>query len=599
MSIIQSYNLKTVGAVIVAFTIIVLSYSPSFKGGYLFDDYANITKNPFFNHNSIITIESIRKAAFSNFYMDFNRPLAMASLYLDYKLSGGDSTVQRVINLLIHLINMVLVYLVLKKISTVYLLNLNSCELVIMSLIWGILPINVSAVAYIVQRMTLLSFFFSILSILIYFNYNERRGVWRIFLMFFCVFLGFLCKENSLVALAVIFFYDWVFKGDLYKAMLVLFLVVSILFIINYEYFFSGYDARVYTPYERIITQSRIIFLYLKSIIIPDYNELSLYHDDVVPSESIFRPLTTLVSLLVLLVVFLFCLIKNKTLVSFGVAWFLLGHSIESTILPLELAFEHRNYFPSVGIVISFMALYKKASLSGRLIVISSYIVFLSMSTYSYSKYWGGEIEAILKKAYRKDNSLRQNMYAAHIYVAEYDQAEGVVKEKYADLVRYFFNRAKKSYNSGLSPYFDQIIFESRSKKYFFDESFEKIMGIATLNKIDQSSINSFYNLTECIVKVECVIEDGKYKQIFDALYSNQSLNNTKKSELLLRLSKKYYSENKIDMAIAVSLKASELDVQNINAYLHLHKYLYEYGDIDKAQYYKMKVKAYDRYNLF
>src|SRR5690606_11513930 len=46
---------------------------------------------------------------------------------------------------------------------------------------------------------------------------------------------------------------------------------------------------------------------------------------------------------------------KREPLLALGVLWFLVGHSLESTILPLELVGEHRNYLPSLGIVLTLL----------------------------------------------------------------------------------------------------------------------------------------------------------------------------------------------------------------------------------------------------
>ena len=43
-------------------------------------------------------------------------------------------------------------------------------------------------------------------------------------------------------------------------------------------------------------------------------------------------------------------------LVSFGIAWFLIGHGMESTFLPLEIAHEHRNYLPLFGILLAVVS---------------------------------------------------------------------------------------------------------------------------------------------------------------------------------------------------------------------------------------------------
>jgi hypothetical protein len=40
---------------------------------------------------------------------------------------------------------------------------------------------------------------------------------------------------------------------------------------------------------------------------------------------------------------------KRFPIVAFAVLWFLVGHSLESTVFPLEIIHEHRNYLPALG----------------------------------------------------------------------------------------------------------------------------------------------------------------------------------------------------------------------------------------------------------
>ena len=43
--------------------------------------------------------------------------------------------------------------------------------------------------------------------------------------------------------------------------------------------------------------------------------------------------------------------VRRRAMWSFGLLWYLVGHSLESSLLSLELVFEHRNYVPSFGIL--------------------------------------------------------------------------------------------------------------------------------------------------------------------------------------------------------------------------------------------------------
>ncbi|MBK6509157.1 MAG: hypothetical protein IPG06_06590 [Haliea sp.] len=89
---------------------------------------------------------------------------------------------------------------------------------------------------------------------------------------------------------------------------------------------------------------------------------MGIYHDDVVVSSSLFTPLSTLFAVLAWLLVIVVgaVLIRSRggRWIAFGIAWFLLGHSVESTVLPLEMYFEHRNYFPLMGLLLALGGLF-------------------------------------------------------------------------------------------------------------------------------------------------------------------------------------------------------------------------------------------------
>jgi Tfp pilus assembly protein PilF len=87
----------------------------------------------------------------------------------------------------------------------------------------------------------------------------------------------------------------------------------------------------------------------LTLLIYPTPNRLSIAHD-VELSTSLLDPWSTLPSLLIIffMVGGAIYKIRKWPLVSFAVLFFFLNHAIESTLIPLELIFEHRNYLPSL-----------------------------------------------------------------------------------------------------------------------------------------------------------------------------------------------------------------------------------------------------------
>ncbi|WP_448509871.1 hypothetical protein [Immundisolibacter sp.] len=117
-------------------------------------------------------------------------------------------------------------------------------------------------------------------------------------------------------------------------------------------YVVPGYAARPFTLTERLLTESRVLWFYLGLFALPRIDAFGLYHDDIALSTGLLAPWTTLPALLGLagLTWLGFRLLRRAPLVGFGVLWFLAGHLMESTLIPLEIAHEHRNYLPLVGL---------------------------------------------------------------------------------------------------------------------------------------------------------------------------------------------------------------------------------------------------------
>ncbi|MGH8403162.1 MAG: hypothetical protein ACRESO_07170, partial [Gammaproteobacteria bacterium] len=126
-----------------------------------------------------------------------------------------------------------------------------------------------------------------------------------------------------------------------------------------HQRFWEGFASRDFTLPERVLTEFRVVVLYVKWTFFPDIRELALYHDDIRASTGLLHPLTTLWSLLALIAMLAlaFWQRRQRPLVCLGILFFLAGQMMESTVLPLELAFEHRNYLPDYGLMLAFFSL--------------------------------------------------------------------------------------------------------------------------------------------------------------------------------------------------------------------------------------------------
>ena len=192
-----------------------------------------------------------------------------------------------------------------------------------------------------------------------------------------------------------------------------------VLVILGYDYLAAGFAHRYFTLDERLLTESRILWDYVGQLYVPDVLRLGLYHDDVVVSTAFTRPPATRYAVLAWLAV-LSCLCalmfwRRGRYAALGIAWFLVGHSIESTVFPLELYFEHRNYFPGiglfllVGVVFSRLVTVWPEVKSPLLVYLACYVLWLASLTGSQVQIWSSHPLLILNHLNAHPDSFRAN----------------------------------------------------------------------------------------------------------------------------------------------------------------------------------------------
>ena len=353
--------------------LICLIYSNTLDSPWILDDYYNITDNPRI-HIARLDIDSVKNAAFGAPIKTggLYRPVAYLTFGLNWYWGQGNVTGYHVVNIVIHTLTAFFLFLALLQLlqtpnlgtwqsNGIYFVALLSAVL------WAIHPIQIQAVTYIVQRMTAMAALFYVIGI---FSYLKARlaltTISRIIFFGICglaFMLGLGSKNNaivlpvSLVLLEFIFFRDLTQKKTQRQAIAVIgigaFLVAAVgVFIFmdsDLHRFLKGYENRPFTFYERLLTQPRVVLFYLSQIFYPIADRFSISHDFAV-STSLFTPWTTLPSILMVFLMIGLALwhIKKNPLLSFAFLFFFGNHFIESSIIPLEMVFEHRNYLPSL-----------------------------------------------------------------------------------------------------------------------------------------------------------------------------------------------------------------------------------------------------------
>jgi hypothetical protein len=369
---------RLAAALLGAAALVGLVFFPGLGGGFLLDDFENFSPLTRFVAGEL----SWMGAILGNQSGPLGRPLSMASFAADAHLFGLESRAFLRTNLAIHLGCALLVFLLVRRLLAVAPpVNPGKVAWIALSLafVWAVLPIHVSVVLYAVQRMALLSALFVFAALLVFVIARQRlrdgQSGWALPL-----FVGFplltalamLSKENGALAplIAGAIELAWfrqtrsvreqrtrsLFFG-LFLGLPAIVALVGLL--VAPERFLGGYEIRTFTPAERLLTQPRVLWDYVQHIVLPFGPAMGLIHDDYPNSTALLSPPATLVAILawVATLTLAWRLRSTAPAVLGGLLVFLTAHAMESTIFPLELYFEHRNYVAAVGVVIAVAGL--------------------------------------------------------------------------------------------------------------------------------------------------------------------------------------------------------------------------------------------------
>ena len=354
-----------------------LIYSNTFNSSWHFDDFGNIFQNPKLHISDLspASLLNSMKASINGGYYNgksFYRPVTMLSFAINWYFGKSDVWGYHFVNTVIHVISALFLYLATfhlfktKNLKKRYSDKAYSIAL-FSTIIWVIHPIQSQGVTYIVQRMASMAAMFYIISIYCYLKARLATSTRERLLFYFLLLLNGLlavgCKENAALLPLAIFLMEVIFFHKLEqisfqrKMFFALGGVFGILFIIGAAFvfyknpfgFLGGYANRPFTLWERLLTESRIVILYFKQIFYPVASNYSIVHDIKI-STNLFSPWTTFPSVIAIasLLSIGVANIKKRPLVSFAILFYFVNHIVESTILPLELIFEHRNYLPSM-----------------------------------------------------------------------------------------------------------------------------------------------------------------------------------------------------------------------------------------------------------
>lgn len=440
----------------VAFLLTVICYWPSLGGPFLFDDIPNLELLG--ERGGLTSVANYAEFILSAQSGPLGRPLSLASFALDGQAWPTDPRPFRITNLIIHLVNGLLVFLLARLIfSTSYKRETAEKLALLCVTLWLLHPMLVSTTAYIIQRMAQLSSLFTLAGLLSYIHgrkYLPDRPLqgWAWILVGMGMFgsLALLSKETGIL----LPFYALVIEITVFnstniawrqRAALIAVFCMPLLALTGYmaltwDAQLAGFELRPFTMEERLLTQGVVLVDYLRQIVMPQLSGLGLFHDDFPISKGFFDPVGTVVSLITIATMLLLAVWLRRTwpLISFGILWFFVGHSLEAGPIALELYFEHRNYLALLGPLIVLCSLLPLLSRKLRRLLPLFLVLFVGVEgflTWQAAMPWGNENRLMQITLIEHPDSLRAQQYVANRYIiyGNYPEAlavqEGLAQE--------------------------------------------------------------------------------------------------------------------------------------------------------------------------
>ncbi len=344
----------------------LIAYCNSFTVPFLLDDFGSISNN--YDIQKLFDFPALWK-----FYA--NRIVLYFSFSLNYFIHDNGVQGYHITNLLIHILNGILFYAILKRLFSLpyfkgkVVSRYSNMISVFAAILFVVHPIQVNAVTYIVQRTASLATTFYLLAILCFLKYRMRDKGIQLLLTFLFTVLAMFTKENTitipftLLLLECMFFLKDGKSSPIKRILIFLLLFATIPIIPGTNLLLQGYSQsdpdvtfKASTSMDRFhyfYTQLNVILLYIRLCFIPIGQNFD-YSNDYPISVTIWDNYSYIAFIILVLIgVYSIYTMKRNRLVSLGILWFFIGLSVESSFISIkDVYFEHRLYFPCAGFII-------------------------------------------------------------------------------------------------------------------------------------------------------------------------------------------------------------------------------------------------------
>ncbi len=349
-----------------------------------FDDDLIILNSPEFRE---LSWENI-KFVFTNFREGLYHPITSLSWMLEIHFFGLDSHVMHHTNLILHLINTILIFVLGKKISGRIDVGL------ITALLFGLHPMHVENVAWVSSRKDLMVTLFFLSSMVSYSAFLNSKKRAQYALTFIFALLAMLSKASAVVLPLILILMDWLKDKSTWKSGLinkVPFFLLSIIFGVANIFAQADYGyIRELSSDLGIIDRISFVFYatfyYLQKFLIP----LELIPKNLYPESSSEIPFYYYISILILPLLAYSCYLLRKKLgwLIFGLLFFLFAIAPTLKLIPTgnDIVSNRYAYLAFIGLYISIAWYISKLKMGSRIALVMVIAALWFRESYLYAK---------------------------------------------------------------------------------------------------------------------------------------------------------------------------------------------------------------------
>lgn len=471
----------------------------------------------------------------------------MATFALNFYVFGDSPFSFKLTNLVIHMANAMLVFVLVRQLWQRLGYDTRSAQslipAILVTAVWALHPINLTPVLFVVQRMTSLSALFVLAALTLYLYGRQAKNIPGYLAITASILLcwpaAILSKETGVLLPLYVFLIEWLVLGTFksvpakakWLSLLTLGAAVVGLCWVKWGFITAGYGVRDFNLYERLLTETRVLWFYVRQLLLPMPAVFGLFHDDIAISRGLLAPATTLLAIVGWLAAIALALQQRgrRSLFSFAVLWFLASHLLESTIFPLEIAYEHRNYLASLGLWVWLASLLfpeqsKLKWLVPRLVLAGSFVFFCGLVTSMRTMQWADEFQRSQIEAKDHPDSARANYEAANVMMQLTYEAGGGNPIAY-QMIQYHYRRATKLDANSKAPLIGLLYLDcaaSLPKNIATQAELRERFASARFTFGDRGVVQSLSGL---LIENRLCLDDDDVKALIDAALSNPSAN--------------------------------------------------------------------------